>query len=109
MSKRQIGVNQGLKLFFGIFMVIVYLGMAVLMAINFFNFNHTPLWTGVRWLFAILLACYGIYRGYREFTGEHTYGMRVDDDDTNDDEQYTTYSERMKRMGQNTENDEKNQ
>ena len=109
MSKRQIGVNQGLKLFFGIFMVLVYLGMAVLMAINYFDFNHTPLWTGARWLFAILFACYGIYRGYRELTGEHTYGMRRIDDDMDDDEQYMTYSERMKRMGQNTENDEKNQ
>ena len=102
------GVYQGMRLFFGIFMVLVYLGMAVLMAINFFNFNNTPLWSAVRWLFAVVLACYGFYRGYRELTGEHTYGMRRSDD-MYDDEQYMTYSERMKRIGQNSKNDENNQ
>ena len=107
MSKRQIGVNQVLKLFFGFFMVLFYLTVAVLMAINFFNFLNTPLWTGVRWFFAVILGLYGIYRGYREFTGEHTYGMRVDEE--SDEEEYTTYSERMKHLGQNPEKDENNQ
>ena len=107
MSKRQIGINQGLKLFFGIFMVLVYLGMAVLMAINYFNFLNTPLWTGVRWLFVVVLAIYGLYRGYRELTGVHTYGMRVDEE--SDEEEYMTYAERMKQLGQNPDNDEKNQ
>ena len=107
MSKRQIGVNQALKLFFGFFMVLFYLTVAVLMAINFFNFLNTPLWTGVRWFFAVILGLYGIYRGYREFTGEHTYGMRVDEE--SDEEEYTTYSERMKHLGQNPDNNEKNQ
>lgn len=108
MSKKQIGINQGAKMFFGIFMVLIYLGMAALMAINFFGFSNTPVWTAVRWLFAIVLAAYGIYRAYREITGEHTYGMRVQDDEP-DENEYTTYSERMKRMGQNPDNDEKNQ
>lgn len=67
-------------MFFGIFMIFVYLGMAVLMAINFFEFSNTPLWTAIRWMFAIVLAAYGVYRGYREINGEHTYGMRIDDD-----------------------------
>ena len=107
MSKRQIGVNQGLKLFFSIFMVLIYLGMAVLMAINFFNFSNTPLWTGVRWFFAVVLALYGLYRGYRELKGEHTYGMRIDEE-TNEEE-YMTYSERMKHLGEKNENNEKNQ
>ena len=69
---------------FGIFMVLVYLGMAVLMAINYFNMN------GVRWLFAVVFAAYGLYRGYREITGEHTYGMRRYDD-PDDEDRYTTY------------------
>ena len=105
MSKRQIGVNQALKLFFSFFMVLFYLGVAVLMAINFFDFVNTPLWTGVRWFFAVAFALYGIYRGYRELKGEHTYGMRVDDDE----EEYTTYSDRIKHLGQNPDNNEKNQ
>lgn len=105
MSKKQIGVNQGLKLFFGIFMVLVYLGMAILMAINFFNFANTPLWTAVRWLFVVVLALYGIYRAYREVTGVHTYGMRVEEQP---EEEYKTYAERLKDLGQIPENDEKN-
>ena len=105
MSNRQIGINQGLKLFFGIFMVLVYLGMAALMAINYFNFSNTPLWNAVRWLFVVVLALYGIYRAYREITGVHTYGMRVDEEP---DEEYKTYSERLKDLGQNPENDEQN-
>ncbi len=87
MSNRQTSVNQGVKLFFGIFMVLVYLGMAVLMAINFFNWSSTPLWNAVRWFFAALFAIYGIYRGYREVKGEHTYGMRV-----HDEEEYSSYN-----------------
>ncbi len=73
---------------FGVFMVLVYLGVAVLMAINFFDWSNTPLWNAVRWFFVVLFAAYGIYRGYREVKGEHTYGMRVQDDQ---EEEYSTY------------------
>lgn len=83
MNESQGGVNRVLKMFFGVFMVLVYLGMAVLMALNYFNLPEVP-----RWIFAVVLFAYGIYRGYREVTGEHTYGMRRMDDDS----QYTTYS-----------------
>ncbi len=88
MNNRQTGFNRGVKVFFGIFMVLVYLGMAALMATNFFGWSATPLWTGVRWFFAVLFAAYGVYRGYRELKGEHSYGMRVHDDE---DDGYTTY------------------
>jgi len=71
------------KVFFSIFMVIVYLGMAALMAVNYFDWVNTPMWNAVRWLFAIVFAVYGIYRGYRELKGEHTYGMRRYDDEDN--------------------------
>lgn len=85
-------MNRGLKMFFGIFMVLVYLGMAVLMAVNYFDWSLTPLWNAVRWFFAIIFAAYGIYRGYREIKGEHTYGMRRYDDDQDDDnQQYGAY------------------
>ena len=85
-------MNQGVKMFFGIFMVLVYLGMAALMAINFFDWSTTPLWNAVRWFFAALFAVYGIYRGYREIKGEHTYGMRIQD---NKDEEYSTYNHKI--------------
>jgi len=89
MSNRQTGVTMGVKMVFGIFMVLVYLGMAGLLAVNFFDWSLTPLWNAVRWFFVVIFAAYGIYRGYRELKGEHTYGMRVYDD--NDQEKYSTY------------------
>lgn len=89
MSNRQTGMTKGLKMLFGIFMVLVYLGMAGLLAVNFFDWSLTPLWNAVRWFFVVIFAAYGIYRGYRELKGEHTYGMRVYDD--NDQEKYSTY------------------
>ncbi len=88
---------------FGIFMVLVYLGVAVLMAINFFDWSNTPLWNTVRWFFAGLFAAYGIYRGYREVKGDHTYGMRVNDED--EDGQYTTYAKNFD--NNHVDNDEK--
>lgn len=91
MNKRQMSMNQVVKMAFGIFMVFVYLAVAVLMALNVFNWSVTPLWTAVRWFFAIVLGLYGIYRGYRELKGEHTYGMRVLDDDS-EDNSYGSYS-----------------
>lgn len=67
------GILKALRLFFGSFMVIVYLGMAVLFAVNFFHFDNTPLWTMARWIFALILGAYGIYRGYRHIKGVDYY------------------------------------
>ena len=105
MNKRQTGMNQGVKLFFGIFMVLVYLGVALLMAINFFDWPNTPTWNALRWFFAVLLFAYGIFRGYREVKGEHTYGMRTYDDDGDESDQYMTYADRLKKEERNN-NDE---
>ena len=80
MNNNQTGINRIVKMFFGIFMVFVYLGMAVLMAINYFDWSNAIPWKAIRWFFAVVLASYGLYRGYRELTGEHTYGMRRYDD-----------------------------
>ena len=88
MSKRQPDFNQVVKMFFGIFMVLVYLAMGVMMALNVFDWANTPAWNAIRWGFAILFAAYGVYRGYRELTGRHTYGMRQYDEDNVG---YTTY------------------
>lgn len=106
MNMRQSGFNQSVKMFFGIFMVFVYLGMAVLLAMNLFDWSRTPLWDAVRWLFVVVFAAYGIYRGYRELKGDHTYGMRTYDDD-DQDPGYTTYADRLKK--QEGDNDNENQ
>ena len=98
-------MNHLLKMVFGIFMVFVYLGMAVLMALNVFDWSSTPLWTTVRWLFAIVLGAYGLYRGYRELKGEHTYGMRIQDEDS-DEKTYGSYTRHINDINDNN-NDEK--
>jgi hypothetical protein len=96
---------QGMKLFFGIFMVLVYLGMAVLMAINYFGFSETLLWRMVRWFFVVMFTAYGLYRGYREVKGEHSYGMRRYDDD--EEQQYTTYGKRFNQIEDNNDDEKK--
>lgn len=82
-------ITHSLRLFFGVFMICVYLGMAVLMAINFFEWSATPLWTLVRWVMAAIFATYGIYRGYRQFAGVDYYRnerFENTNDENNDDE-----------------------
>ena len=104
MSKQQIGFVKIMKMAFGFFMVLIYLGMAALFVFNFFDWSSAPVWTAVRWFFVAVFAAYGIFRGYRELTGEHTYGMRRYDDQE-DDERYGTYNDFIK---QNENDDKKN-
>lgn len=52
---------------FGIFMIIIYLGMAVLMMTGFFGKEGVWLW--LRWVGGGILAAYGVWRGYRQFIG----------------------------------------
>ena len=52
---------------FGIIMILVYIGMGVLMFINFFQFSES--WTWVRWTLGILFVVYGFWRAYRQFKG----------------------------------------
>ena len=100
MSKKQSRVVQVLGMFFGIFMVLFYLGVAVLMAINLFGLPRY-----LSWFFAVAFAAYGLFRGYREVKGEHSYGMRRYDDE--EEEQYMTYSERLKMMEDKGNEDKK--
>lgn len=58
--------NSLLGITFGIFMVFVYVGMGVLLFINFFNWGADWAWT--RWVVGAVLIVYGIFRGYRTYT-----------------------------------------
>lgn len=64
-TPRHPGTPQVMRNIFGIFMILVYLGMGILMCVNFFGFPWP--WTG--WVMGILLIIYGIWRGYRQFKG----------------------------------------
>ena len=86
---------------FGIFMVIVYLGMAYLLAVNFFDWSNTPLWRTVRWAMAAIFGLYGLWRCYRQITGIDYY--RLDERQSQGDE-----PSRIDELIKNVEKDEKN-
>lgn len=56
---------------FGIFMILIYIGMGILLFINFFQFDHSFAW--VRYIGGVMFIIYGIWRGYRQFTGMDSY------------------------------------
>lgn len=62
-----------LRLFFGLFMVVVYLGMAYLLIMNYFGWEDTLQWNIIRWGMAAILGCYGLYRCYRQIAGIDYY------------------------------------
>lgn len=55
-----------IRFLFGVLMAIIYLGMGVLMLINFFNWT-TP-WT--YYSLGVLFILYGIYRAWRQIKGK---------------------------------------
>lgn len=64
------GVNKANKIMraiFGIIMIIVYVGMGVLLLINFFNWGGDWAWT--RYIVGVVLVIYGIWRAYRQVKG----------------------------------------
>ena len=52
---------------FGIFMILIYIGMGILLFINFFQFGASFAW--IRYAGGVLFILYGIWRGYRQFKG----------------------------------------
>ncbi|MDD2960809.1 MAG: hypothetical protein PHR45_01850 [Muribaculaceae bacterium] len=56
-------VPNAMKIIFGAFMVLIYLGMGILMLINFFDWQ----WAWARYGLGLLFIVYGFWRGYREY------------------------------------------
>jgi cytochrome c biogenesis protein CcdA len=54
-----------LGLAFGIFMVCIYVGMGILLMLNFFGWYNDWAWT--RWIVGVVLIIYGFFRGYRQY------------------------------------------
>ncbi len=52
---------------FGIIMILIYVGMGVLLLINFFGWESDWAWT--RYIVGVVLIIYGIWRGYRQYKG----------------------------------------
>ena len=66
-------LTKTLRVFFGMFMVCVYLAMAVALAVNFFDWSNTPMWKAARWAMAVVFGLYGCYRCYRQVKGVDYY------------------------------------
>ena len=64
-------------------MICVYLAMAYLLYINFFDWTSEP-WLTLRYIFAAILALYGVYRCYRQIKGIDYYRLRDLEERNND-------------------------
>ena len=58
---------KGMRLMFGIFMVIVYLLVGLLFILDVFNIDNTA----VSMTVGIILCLYGVWRGYRLYVGSN--------------------------------------
>lgn len=56
---------KGMRLAFGIFMVLVYLAVGIMFFLNIFNIDNEV----VSYVIGGLLCLYGIFRGYRLYKG----------------------------------------
>ncbi|MDE6628420.1 MAG: hypothetical protein K2K36_03520 [Muribaculaceae bacterium] len=57
-----------MRMVFGIIMIVVYVGMGILLLINYFQWN-TPTLTWLRYIGGVMFVLYGIWRAYRQFKG----------------------------------------
>ena len=64
-------VPSTMRVIFGIIMIIVYVGMGVLLLINYFQWT-SPVLQLLRWIVGIMFILYGIWRGIRQFWGLDT-------------------------------------
>lgn len=58
-----------LRLAYGIFMILIYIGMGVLCIINFFGAPETGAWILANYVVGVMLIIYGFWRGYRLYAG----------------------------------------
>ena len=59
--------NRVMRTIFALIMIIVYIGVGVLLLINFFNWDASIDW--IRWIIGIVMIIYGVFRAYRYFAG----------------------------------------
>lgn len=59
--------GSAMRAIFGVIMIIIYVGMGILLLINFFNWSGDWEWT--RYGIGVLLIVYGFWRAYRQVKG----------------------------------------
>lgn len=67
-DSRKPAVPSTMRVIFGIIMIIIYVGMGILLLINFFGWQGQVL-TWLRYIGGVLFILYGIWRGIRQFWG----------------------------------------
>lgn len=67
-DERRNMVPSTMRVVFGIIMIIVYVGMGVLLLINFFQWGP-GIMQWLRWIGGIAFILYGIWRAIRQFWG----------------------------------------
>jgi len=63
--RRHPGTPHTMRVVFGIFMIIFYVAIGVLILAGVLNFYGD--WEWLRWVAGIILVAYGIWRGYMQF------------------------------------------
>lgn len=63
MSRRP--VNQQVGLVASVFMALIYMGGGIFLIFSSLSFSFLPTGSSYRYIFAVALIAYGIYRGYR--------------------------------------------
>lgn len=61
--------QKAMRTIFGIIMIIIYVGMGVLLLINFFNWDTSTGMNIARIVVGIVLIIYGVWRAYRQYAG----------------------------------------
>ena len=59
--------NRIMRSIFGIILIVIYVGMGVLLLINYFNWGGDWAWT--RYVVGVVLIIYGFWRAYRQVSG----------------------------------------
>ena len=59
--------NRIMRSICGIIMIVIYVGMGVLLLINYFNWGGDWAWT--RYVVGVVLIIYGFWRAYRQVSG----------------------------------------
>ena len=59
--------QKAVRTVFGIVMIVIYVGMGILLLINFFNWTADWAWT--RYVVGIVLIIYGFCGAYRQYKG----------------------------------------
>ncbi len=60
-------VPKGMRLWFGIFMILIYLGVGLMFILNAFNIDNRT----ISCIIGGLLMAYGVFRGYRLYIGSN--------------------------------------